>query len=825
MTIHACLRQTSRTWHAAILVLALSAPVGAATLNVGSGQTYTTIADAIAAAGDATGDVINVVDAVHTEQGIVVDKSVTIRGQGIDATIVQAHADPNTARDRVFAISAGVTVTIKDMTIRHGHLIAFIVQGGGILNEGTLSLTNVDVTTNYARGGPNQSGHGSSEGHGGGVYNTGTMTITGGSVRDNIAWGGSYMGGYSAYGGGIYNVGNLTITGAVIGGNLARGATGAYSGADGSGGAIYNGGSTTAIDTTFENNTAEGGRCGVSYAYGGDGRGGAIANKASYAVTLHKCTLSGNVARGGEATVPENRGESYGGGAATSEDGTGAELLLVNCTISGNIAFHGGGVWAHSGASLTQCTVTDNLAVLGGGVCSNTADDNTGPALAGTIVAGNIAVSSGADVYQNVQSRGYNLIEDAAYATVDVDGGGSTGLGNIIGQDPLLGPLADNGGATLTHALLSDSPAIDQIPEGINGLGTAPLDVDQRGVSRLDHWLGDIGAYEADINPGIAAAMTAALEVDKDNDGKADPGERLRYTVVVTNSGDQPAAGVIFRAWPGQHTSLKVGTVVANDGLIRRGNAEGNTYVRVDFEQVSIGDSVTITFDTKIDAPVPAGVFEVSAHGTVSGDNFNDVDSDDLDTKAKNDPTVTPLHTCKLTVTGGTGSGTYLDEETVAIEATVPDGARFDGWTGDTKHIADVTAPSTTVTLKSDTKLTATSVDRYSLTVNTEGQGEVTTDPNDGAYDDGAEVSITATASDAWQFVQWTGDVPDEQAGDNPLTLTMDQDRTITAVFGEFDPASAPAPTACCGSGAMAGLPLVSLGLLMFGSRRTRRRS
>ncbi|WP_279322556.1 choice-of-anchor Q domain-containing protein, partial [Rhodothermus marinus] len=64
--------------------------------------------------------------------------------------------------------------------------------------------------------------------------------------------------------------------------------------------------------------------------------------------------------------------------------------------------------------------------------------------------------------------------------------------GNLIGQDPLLGPLADNGGFSLTHALLPGSPAIDA------GTSEGAPEEDQRGVSRPQGQAIDMGAYESD---------------------------------------------------------------------------------------------------------------------------------------------------------------------------------------------------------------------------------------------------------------------------------------------------------------------------------------
>lgn len=86
-------------------------------------------------------------------------------------------------------------------------------------------------------------------------------------------------------------------------------------------------------------------------------------------------------------------------------------------------------------------------------------------------------------------SLGYNLIHEAAGCTLTGD---TSGL--ITGQDPLLAPLADNGGPTRTHALLPRSPAIDA-----GSPDCPPPAADQRGVQRPFGLACDIGAYEAEI--------------------------------------------------------------------------------------------------------------------------------------------------------------------------------------------------------------------------------------------------------------------------------------------------------------------------------------
>jgi CSLREA domain-containing protein len=172
-----------------------------------------------------------------------------------------------------------------------------------------------------------------------------------------------------------------------------------------------------------------------------------------------------------------------------SEDGggiyNGGVLNLANVTVSGNWAgVSGGGIFNAGTLNLNNVTVANNTAVDGGGGIAN---DGAGTVyFQNTILAGNSAASAPDDCSGTLSSLGHNLIQDISTCTISGDT-----TGNIIGQDPLLGPLQDNGGGTLTHALPLDSPAIDAGDDD-----TCEV-VDQRGEQRPQRAACDIGAFEA----------------------------------------------------------------------------------------------------------------------------------------------------------------------------------------------------------------------------------------------------------------------------------------------------------------------------------------
>jgi hypothetical protein len=115
-----------------------------------------------------------------------------------------------------------------------------------------------------------------------------------------------------------------------------------------------------------------------------------------------------------------------------------------------------------------------------------------------TIVANNTPTDrAGGDTGGLITSQGYNLIRNTTGSMI---GGDLTG--NIIGQDPNLGPLQDNGGRTATRALNGGSPALNRgNPGGCLNHAGVQLQRDQRGFVTPQRGRCDIGAFEAGINP------------------------------------------------------------------------------------------------------------------------------------------------------------------------------------------------------------------------------------------------------------------------------------------------------------------------------------
>jgi hypothetical protein len=166
---------------------------------------------------------------------------------------------------------------------------------------------------------------------------------------------------------------------------------------------------------------------------------------------------------------------------------------LNDGTVSGNsVNNSGGGIHnSFNSATLTlnNSTISSNTVSIANGTGGGIANSAGTVTLKNTIIAGNSVELSGPDCSGTMTSLDYNLIGDPSGCTIT----GSTT--NNKSGDPKLGPLADNGGPTKTHALLTNSPAIDEGNPATPGSGgNACLATDQRGTTRPQGPNCDIGA-------------------------------------------------------------------------------------------------------------------------------------------------------------------------------------------------------------------------------------------------------------------------------------------------------------------------------------------
>ena len=237
-------------------------------------------------------------------------------------------------------------------------------------------------------------------------------------------------------------------------------------------------------------------------------------------LTIVDSTLAGNVAtRIGGAVYGSNaevtvRGSTIAGNSGNGQAALGgyhANVEVTDSTISGNSSASGAIVRAHFGTlSLTQTTITGNTSSGPTVFGYQYRYEFTTPVsltTVGTIIAGDTAPSEVGDAYGRMLWTSEASILGPTDSTITTDlGDNQTGV-----TDPGLAPLADNGGPTLTHALVPGSPAIDAGP------ATPPVfpgsEWDQRGepYARVVGGAIDVGAFE--VQPAGALTWAGATEL------------------------------------------------------------------------------------------------------------------------------------------------------------------------------------------------------------------------------------------------------------------------------------------------------------------------
>jgi hypothetical protein len=489
----------------------------------------------LAAAGDTIDLTTLTCGTITLETGVLATSASTLELDGPGETLLAI--DGNGASQVLH--HQGIGLYLTGLTIRNG--MDASGYGGCLFTSGNLLMDASTITGCTAGDGSN------AYAYGGGVDVIGNLTMVHSTISGNTATGTA-----GAIGGGAYVGGDLSaMSGSRISGNQAT----SQGGFVGGGGAYVSNTAMLDLATTVADNhatsttrVAYGGglqagtsasvrysmitgntvHSGTSWAYGGGINLGYYGDDDfDRSLVFHHSTVSGNTAtsncescsiNGGGAnafgsiysrgsTVRDNvvaldaasSGNAAGGGLATYAPGNvDTTISLVDSTVSGNsavggstgggIGFGGGLVSITGSAIVYNATIAFNSATTsGGGIAINAVH---GAIASSSLFANNVAPMA-ADVAKVVFDPGdvtllgdHDLVMQAgADVILPVD---------TLGIDPLLSPLADNGGATATHALLACSPAVDA------GANPLDLDVDQRGIPfvRNAGAAPDIGAFE-----------------------------------------------------------------------------------------------------------------------------------------------------------------------------------------------------------------------------------------------------------------------------------------------------------------------------------------
>lgn len=343
------------------------------------------------------------------------------------------------------------------------------------------------------------------------------------------------------------------------------------------GGAIYaeEDESLTVASSTFENDAAEDG--GAIYLF---------RFSATAVESITTSTFSGNSAGdddGGaiydgsgdlqvsRSTFTANSSGFFGGALAYE---SGDDLSLTNDTFDGNQSgFDGGALYFG-----TEARIGSSVALLNDTIARNTAYDGGGiyapdkaNTIENTIVADNVGTKEstfgGGDCFEQAgqADKGGNIDSDGSCF------GESKAAGDQTGVNPLLGPLANNGGPTETDALLAGSPALG------TALGAACPATDQRGVPRAASAC-DVGAFQpqpADLSVAVAAPASTTQ------------GDAIAYTITVTNNGPGPTGGVTLT------DSLPAGTSLYSIGS-SQGACSGTSTLTCALGALEDGASATV---------------------------------------------------------------------------------------------------------------------------------------------------------------------------------------------------------------------------------------
>jgi hypothetical protein len=364
---------------------------------------------------------------------------------------------------RVFNILANATVNISGLTISGGLAlgtngdIGGPGQGGGILNAGTLLLTNCIITGNTAQGGNGEGGPGG-DGLGGGIFSTGYLAMTGCTVSYNSASGQSFNqnGGYGSGCGGGVNVtgGGFLFINCTIASNSATGENTGMDAptGDGKGGGVYISNLQLSPEWNFECCTVSGngsvGGSSSGYEPGGDGLGGGLCVDGNVLPVMANTIVSGN-------SVVAGSSELQNGTAAGPDVNGGVESEGFNLIgeMDGSSAWNGSFGWIGSDLTGTIAAPLDpQLGPL---------QDNGGPTPTMALAPSSAAINQGYSFGVTTDQRGYGYFRPYDFPNIpNAPGGDGTDIGayelNPLGPSLIIFPNF----ATTLASLLGGIPNI-----------------------------------------------------------------------------------------------------------------------------------------------------------------------------------------------------------------------------------------------------------------------------------------------------------------------------------------------------------------------------
>ncbi len=530
------------------------------------------------------------------------------------------------------------------------------------------------------------------------------------------------------------------------------------------GGGIFSGsgGTVTVSNSTLSSNRAEGGVGGAIFSSSGTmtvnnstlsansaGNGGGISSRDGDSVTVSNSTLSGNSAHVGGGIY------SYNSGIVT----------VINSTLSGNSAnLYGGSIYQDGGTvTVSSSTLSDNQAGTSGGGISSKGDGATFTTISSTIVSGNIisgtttaddlALHDGSS--DSFSSGGYNLIGAIGANITSI-----TAAGDMTNTLPLLGPLAGNGGDTMTHALLPGSPAID-------AGGSCGVASDQRGITRPQGSACDSGAFES--------------------------------------------RGFIFALSGGSPQTTVVNTPFADPLALTASSAYGDPIEggQVTFSAPASGPSVTFTKTVATIGSGGVASLPVTANGIAGSYQVLADASGNSGAALTYDLTNAPAIYLLTVGLDGNGGGTissspagincgadcsenYATGTVVTLTATADSGSAFTGWSGAGCSGLNDCVLTMTEARSVRAAFTLVPPNEYALAVSLDGDGSGTVTgagincfDGPGAdcsetYSGGTAVTLSAAAAAGSTFTGWSGG---SCSGTGDCVLMMTETRLVTATF------------------------------------------